>query len=57
MAHAYTAREFAADSYLLKLQRLRNKVLHTAGNLPQLTPTYDLHVAFKIPYMYDFVVK
>jgi hypothetical protein len=41
----------------LKLQRLQNRVLRTIGNLPGRTPTRDLHVAFKVPYLYDFVTK
>jgi len=28
--------------------RLQNTVLRTTGNLPRLTRTHDLHVAFKI---------
>jgi len=27
------------------------------GNLPRRTPIRDLHMAFKIPYLYDFVTK
>jgi hypothetical protein len=27
------------------------------GNLPRRTPICDLHMAFKIPYLYDFVTK
>jgi len=49
--------EFAADSYLLKLQRLQNKDVRTTNNLPRRTPTRDLHMAFNIPYLYDFVTK
>jgi hypothetical protein len=30
--HAWATWEFAADSYLFKLQRLQNKVLLTFGN-------------------------
>jgi len=30
--HKAFIREFAADTYLLKLQRLQNKILHTTGN-------------------------
>jgi hypothetical protein len=41
----------------LKLQRLQNKVHHTVGNLPIRRPVRDLHVAFKIPYVYDFITK
>jgi hypothetical protein len=50
MTYACPEREFAADSYVLKLRRLQNKVLHTIGNLPRRTLTRDLHMAFKIPY-------
>jgi hypothetical protein len=39
------------------LQRLQNKVLRSIGNFPRRTPTHDLHVALKIPYVYDFVTK
>jgi hypothetical protein len=56
LTYACPAWEFAADSYLLKLQRLQNEVLLTIGNLPRRTPTRDLHVAFKIPYLH-FVTK
>jgi hypothetical protein len=32
-------------------------VLHTIANFPMRTPALDLHVAFKIPYIYDFITK
>jgi hypothetical protein len=48
MTYACPAWEFAVDTYLLKLQRLQNKVLCTIGNFPRRTPTRDIHVAFKI---------
>jgi hypothetical protein len=57
LTYACPTWEFAADSHLLKLQRLQNKVLRTTGNLPRRTPTHDLHMVFKIPYLYDFVTK
>jgi hypothetical protein len=41
----------------LKLQRLQNKIIFTIGNLPRRTPTRDLHMAFKIPYLYDFITN
>jgi hypothetical protein len=41
----------------LKLQSLQNKVTRTNGNLPRRTPTRDLHMAFKIPYLYDYGTK
>jgi hypothetical protein len=36
MTYACPAWEFAADTCLLKLQRLQNKVLRTIGNFPSL---------------------
>ena len=41
----------------MKLQRLENKVLSTIGKVPRRTPNRELHVAFKIPYVYDFITK
>jgi hypothetical protein len=38
--------------YLLKFQRLQNKVLRTIGNFPRSTPVRYLHTAFNIPYVY-----
>jgi hypothetical protein len=49
--------EFAAESHLLKLQRLQNKVLRTIGIFPRRTSVRDMHVAFQIPYVYDFITK
>jgi hypothetical protein len=53
MTYACPAWESAADTYLLKLQRLQNKVLSTIGNFPRR----ELHTAFNIPYVYDFITK
>jgi hypothetical protein len=55
LIHVCPAWKFAADSHLLKLQRLQ--VLRTIGNLLRRTPTRDLHVAFGIQCLYDFVTK
>jgi hypothetical protein len=41
----------------LKLQRLQNRVLCPIGNLDSCTPARELHVAFKIPYVYDSLTK
>jgi hypothetical protein len=57
ITYACPAWEFAADTYLLKLQRLQNRVLCTIGNFPRRTPVRDLHVAFEILYVYDFITK
>jgi hypothetical protein len=55
MTYACPAWEFAADNHLLKLQRLQNKVLRTIGNFPSCTPVRNLHLAFKLPYLYDYI--
>jgi hypothetical protein len=55
MTHACPTWELAADTYLLKLQRLQNKVLHTTGNFPRCTPVRDLHTIFNLPYVYDYI--
>jgi hypothetical protein len=57
MTYACPAWEFAAESHLLKLQRLQNRVLRTTGNFPRRTSVRELHVAFQIPYVYDFITK
>jgi hypothetical protein len=57
MTYACPAWEFAADTYLLKLQRLQHKVLITTGNFPRHTPVCELHKAFTIPYIYDYITK
>jgi hypothetical protein len=49
--------DFAADTHLMKLQRLENKVLRTIGNFPRCTPVRELHKAFSIPYIYDYITK
>jgi hypothetical protein len=41
----------------MKLQSLQIKVLCTTGNFPRRTPVRDLHIAFKIPYAYDYITK
>jgi hypothetical protein len=46
MTYACPAWEFAADTHLLKLQRLQNKVLRTIDNFPRHMPVYELHKAF-----------
>jgi hypothetical protein len=41
----------------MKLQRLQNKVLRTIGNFSRSTSVRDMHVAFQIPYVYDYITK
>jgi hypothetical protein len=57
MTYACPAWEFAADNRLLKLQRLQNKAPYAIGNLPRRTPVRDLHMAFTLPYVYDYITK
>jgi hypothetical protein len=45
----------AADNHLLKLQRLQNKVFRTIGNFQGANR--DLHMAFKLPYIYAYITK
>jgi hypothetical protein len=54
ITYACPAWELAADTYILKLQRLQNRVLHTIGNFPRCTPVRDMHTAFNLPYVYDY---
>jgi hypothetical protein len=49
--------DFAADTHLMKLQRVQNKVIRTIGNFPRRTPIRKLHEAFSIPYIYDYITK
>jgi hypothetical protein len=57
MTYACPTWELAANTYLLKLQRLRNKALRTTGNYPRCTPVRDLHTAFDLPFLYDSLTK
>jgi hypothetical protein len=57
MTYVCSSWKFTAENHLLKLQRLRNKVLHTIGSFPRSTSIRDMHVAFQIPYVYDYITK
>jgi hypothetical protein len=57
MTYACPAWEFAPDNHLLKFQGLQNKILRTIGNFPMRTPVHDLQMAFKLPYIYDYITK
>jgi hypothetical protein len=57
MTYASPTWEFAADTHLMKLQRLQNRVLRATGNHDMSTSIRDLHLAFKIPYVYDNISK
>jgi hypothetical protein len=53
MDYACPTWECATDSRLLKLQRLQNRLLRAIENLDRCTPVREVHVAFRIPYVYD----
>jgi hypothetical protein len=55
ITYACPARELAKDTSLLKLQRLQNKVLRTIENFPRCTSVRDMHTAFNLPYVYDYI--
>jgi hypothetical protein len=59
MIYAYTAWEFAADTHLMKLQLLQNKVLRIINNFLRRTPDPKLHQSFIIAYtcIYDYIKK
>jgi hypothetical protein len=57
MTYACPTWDFAADTHLMKLQGLQNKVLRTIGNFARRTPVRELHKAFSIPYIYDYITK
>jgi hypothetical protein len=57
MTYACPTWEFAADTHLLKLQHLQSRVLRTVGDLDRCTPVRDLHLAFNIAYVYDYITK
>jgi hypothetical protein len=57
MTYACSAWEFGAEIHLMKLQRLQNRVICTTGKFPRNTSTRDMHVAFQVPYVYDYITK
>jgi hypothetical protein len=57
ITYAWPAWEFAADNHLLQLQRLENKILLATANFPRRRWVRNLHMAFKLPYIYDYITK
>jgi hypothetical protein len=57
MTYACPSWVYAADTHLKKLQRLQNRVLRAIGKLDWRTPVRGLHLAFKIPHVYDYITK
>jgi hypothetical protein len=54
--YAPPAWEEAADTWILELQRLQGRIFRAAGNL-RSTPIGELYVAFKFPFIYDYITK
>jgi hypothetical protein len=46
-----------ADTFLLKLQRLQNKVLPTIGKFPRCTQVFYFHTDLNLAYLYDYLTK
>jgi hypothetical protein len=57
MTYACPAWEYVADTHLIKLQLLQNKVHRTIGNFPRRTPVREMHMAFRLPYVYDYMTQ
>jgi hypothetical protein len=57
MTYACPIWEYAADTHLLKLHCLQNRVFRAIGNLDRCILVFELHVSFKIPYVYDYITK
>jgi CRISPR/Cas system-associated endoribonuclease Cas2 len=57
MTYACPTWEFAADTHLMKLQRVQNSVFRAISNLDRRTLVRDLQLAFKIPCVYDYITK
>jgi hypothetical protein len=57
MTYVCSTWEFAADTHLLKPQRLQKNVLLTTAKFPKCTTVRELHMALQIPYIYDYITK
>jgi hypothetical protein len=55
MTYACPAWEFAAESHIFKLQRLQKRALRAIGKYLRSTSVRELHVAFQIPCVYDYI--
>jgi hypothetical protein len=51
MTYACPAEELVADTYLLKLQGMQNKVLRSIGNVPWRTAVRNMRTALNIMYV------
>jgi hypothetical protein len=49
--------QYAVDAHALKLQRLHNRLLRGIGKFDGSTEVREMHMAFKIRNVYDYVIK
>jgi hypothetical protein len=57
MTYACPVWEFSEGTKLLKLQRLQNNVLCSICKFLSCIPVRELHMAFQVPYIYDYKTK
>jgi hypothetical protein len=57
MTYACPTWVVAAGAFLLKLQCLKNEVHRTIVNFPRRIPVHNLHTAFDLPYVCDYITK
>jgi hypothetical protein len=57
MTYACPSWQLAADIYFLKFQGMQNKILRTTKNLPRCTLVRDMHTAFSLPHIYNYMTK
>jgi hypothetical protein len=57
MVYACPAWEYEADAHLSKLKHKYNQFLHAIGNFDRHTPVHKMHMAFRILYMYSYIIK
>jgi hypothetical protein len=57
MNFAFHAWEFAADTHLIKLQPLQNKIRYTIFYFPRCTRVHEMHMVFHLTYAYDYMTK
>jgi hypothetical protein len=55
--HLGLLHKLEADTYLLQLQFLQNKVLRTTGNFPRCTLISNMHMDFNVRYVYSNTKK
>jgi hypothetical protein len=48
---------FVADTHLIKLHSLQNKILCIIDKYPRSTRIRDMYMTFQTPYVYNYVIK